>query len=153
MRAIPHKAADRAKQICRNDTHGYNNAAGERLGHPDFACSSFVAACYRYAGVNVPANSYTQSMKQQWKPHGFRNVADQVNLRTGEGLRVGDIVLAPGRHVEIVVTEKTHRLAGARGNPRSTRPENGHPGDQTGREISVRKYYDDGWSICLRYSK
>jgi len=146
---IAEKAARKAKKICKDDSHGYNNSPGSRTGNPDYACSSFVAACYRKAGVGVPANSYTQTMKKQWKPFGFRDVADQVNLRTGAGLQIGDVLVAPGKHTEIVVTEKRHRLAGARGNPR-TGPTNGRPGDQTGREISVRNYYDDGWTQCLR---
>lgn len=147
---IPQKAAKWAKKICKDQSHGYNNTAGKRTGNPDYACSSFVAAAYRAAGVDVPANSYTQTMKKQWKPYGFKDVADKVDLRTGRGLRVGDVVIAPGKHTEIVIN-KYHRLAGARGNPRSGKPENGREGDQTGREISVRNYYDDGWTQCLRY--
>lgn len=149
MKTIPQKAAQKAKNICKNDAHGYNNTSGERTG-PDFACSSFVAECYRRAGIAVPADSYTATMRKQWKSFGFRDVADQVDLHTGEGLQIGDVLVAPGKHTEIVVTGKQHRLAGARGNPRSGRPENGRIGDQTGREISVRAYYDDGWKQCLR---
>ena len=147
---IPQKAAKWAKKICKDQSHGYNNIVGKRTGNPDYACSSFVAAAYRAAGVDVPANSYTQTMKNQWKPYGFKDVADKVDLHTGRGLRVGDVVIAPGKHTEIVVNRE-HRLAGARGNPRSGKPENGLPGDQTGREISIRRYYDDGWTQCLRY--
>ncbi len=149
MKTIPKKAAQIAIKICKDDSHGYNNTPGERLGNPDYACSSFVAACYRKAGVPVPANSYTASMKRFWKPYGFKDVADSVDFKTGEGLKVGDVLVAPSKHTEIVV-KKNHRLAGARGNPRGGAT-NGKPGDQTGREISVRAYYDDGWTQCLRY--
>ena len=147
---ISQKAAKWAKKICKDQSHGYNNTAGKRTGNPDYACSSFVAAAYRAAGVDVPANSYTQTMKKQWEPYGFKDVADKVDLHMGRGLRVGDVVIAPGKHTEIVIN-RYHRLAGARGNPRSGKPENGKEGDQTGREISVRNYYDDGWTQCLRY--
>ena len=153
MKTIPQKAAQKAKKICLDDRHGYNNTPGLRTGNPDYACSSFVAACYRKAGVDVPANSYTQTMKKNWKPYGFRDVSDQVNLRTGDGLQIGDVVVAPGKHTEIVVTEKRHRLAGARGCPNSGHAQNGKAGDQTGREISVRSWYDDGWTQCLRLCK
>ena len=145
---IPKKAADVAKQICKDDTHGYNNKSGLRLGNPDYACSSFVAACYIKAGVKVPANAYTATMKRDFKALGFVDVAAKVNLHTGAGLKVGDVLIAPGKHTEIVV-DSSHRLAGARGNPR-TGAANGKPGDQTGREISIRNYYDDGWTQCLR---
>ena len=150
MKTIPQKAAAWAKRICKDQTHGYDNTPGHRTGNPDYACSSFVAACYRKAGIDVPANAYTQTMKREFKPFGFQDVSDKVDLHTGKGMRVGDIVIAPGKHTEIVVNRQ-HRLAGARGNPR-TGPTNGKPGDQTGREISVRDYYDDGWTICLRYA-
>ena len=83
---IAEKAARKAKKICKDDSHGYNNTPGYRTGNPDYACSGFVAACYRKAGIDVPANSYTQTMKKTWKPFGFRDVSDQVNLRTGDGL-------------------------------------------------------------------
>ncbi len=147
---IPRKAARWARKICKDDRHGYNNTSGFRTGDPDYACSSFVAGAYRYAGLNIPANVYTAQMKRIFKAVGFKDVTEQVDLRTGEGLKIGDVVLAPGKHTEIVV-RRDHRLAGARGCPNSGKPQNGRPGDQTGREISVRKYYDDGWSICLRY--
>lgn len=147
---IPRKAAKWARRTCRDQSHGYNNASGRRTGNPDYACSSFVAAAYRVAGVDVPADSYTQTMKKQWKPYGFKDMAGQVNFRTGTGMKVGDVLVAPGKHTEIVI-DREHKLAGARGNPRSGKPENGKEGDQTGREISVRNYYDDGWTQCLRY--
>ncbi len=147
--SIPKKAAQKAKMICRDDRHGYDNRPGYRLGNPDYACSSFVAACYRKAGVPVPANSYTQTMKKQWREFGFKDVADSVDFKTGAGMKVGDILIAPCKHTEIVVTT-THKLAGARGNPRGA-AQNGRAGDQTGTEISVKKYYNDGWSQCLRY--
>ncbi len=153
MIKINQKAAKTAKAVVRDNTHGYDNRPGHRLGNPDFACSSFVAYCYRRAGVPVPINSYTQCMKKVWKEYGFKDVSrnGKVNLRTGEGLHIGDVVVAPGKHTAIVVPSKEgKKLAEAVGNPRGG-PANGAPGDQTGREIRVRSWYDDGWSQCLRY--
>jgi hypothetical protein len=150
--SIARKAARWAQKICRDDRHGYNNTVGFRTGTPDYACSTLVAGAYRAAGLMIPANVYTAKMRVTFMRYGFRDVTSKVNLRTGEGLKVCDIVLAPGKHTEIVVRQFPKlKLAGARGNPRSGHAENGKAGDQTGREISVKKYYDDGWSVCLRY--
>lgn len=152
MKTIPQKAARWARKICRDDRHGYNNTTGFRTGSPDYACSTLVAGAYRAAGVMIPANVYTAQMRKIFLKYGFKDITDRVNLRTGEGLKVGDIVLAPGKHTEIVCRRIPKlKLAGARGNPRSGHAENWKSGDQTGREISIRKYYDDGWTICLRY--
>jgi hypothetical protein len=101
----------------------------------------------------VPANSYTQTMKKQWKEFGFADISDRpgVDLRTGSSLRAGDVVIAPGKHTAMVVFVKGMRkLAEACGNPRGG-AQNGAPGDQTGREIRIRSWYDDGWTQCLRY--
>lgn len=150
MKTIPQKAAAIAKILARNDSHGYDNREGHRMGDPDYACSSFVAACYRFVGVNVPANSYTQTMRKQWREYGFRDVASKVNLRTGANVKKGDVLIAPGKHTAICINSFTHRLAEACGNPRGGAA-NGEPGDQTGREIKLRPWYDDGWTQCLRY--
>jgi cell wall-associated NlpC family hydrolase len=117
MIKVNQKAAKTAKAVVRDNAHGYDNRPGHRLGNPDFACSSFVAYCYRRAGVPVPINSYTQCMKKVWKEYGFKDVAKngKVNLRTGEGLHIGDVVVAPGKHTAIVVPSKDGRkLANAR---------------------------------------
>ena len=149
MMTVQQKAVKAAQQIAGDDNHGYDNRPGYRLGSPDYACSSYVAACYRNAGIPVPEDSYTATMLKTWKPHGFKNVAGKVDLRTGMGIRAGDVVIAPGKHTAICINSITHRLAEAAGNPRGG-PENGRTGDQ-GREIRLRSWYDDGWSVCLRY--
>ncbi len=150
MKTIPQKAVTFAKKIARNNAHGYDNRPGHRLGDPDYACSSFVAACYIWAGVPVPANSYTASMKRFWVPCGFKDVSKKINFKTGKGLKTGDVLIAPGKHTAICVSTASHKLAEAAGNPRGG-AQNGAPGDQTGHEIRIRGYYDDGWSQCLRY--
>lgn len=154
MRTIPQKAMYVAKMVARDSSHGYDNRSGHRTGNPDFACSSYVAYCYRIAGVPVPADSYTQTMKIKWKPYGFKDIAGRpgIDMRTGKGLKPGDVLVAPGKHTAMLVTVKgKKKLAEACGNPRGGTA-NDKPGDQTGREIRIRSYYDDGWGQCLRYT-
>ena len=144
------KAVDRAVEICNDDSHGYDNTKGKRTGNPDFACSSFVAECWRYAGLNIPADEYTSNMLKDFKAAGFEDVSNKVDLKTGAGTIAGDVLLIPGKHVEMVVDGK-HRLAGARGNATGG-AENGKAGDQTGQEIAVSDWFDFGWKYCLRYT-
>lgn len=146
------KAVARAVEICGDDSHGYNNDKGKRTGNPDFACSSFIAECWRHAGLNsIPANEYTKNMLKDFKAAGFEDVSNKVNLKTGEGTLAGDVLLIPGKHVEMVVNSK-HQLAGARGNATGG-AENGKAGDQTGQEIAVADWFDYGWKYCLRYKE
>lgn len=140
-----------AKATAADNSHGYNNTKGKRDGDPDYACSSFVNEAYRQAGFNLPESEsvYTAKMKSIYTKAGFEVVTDEVNLKTGIGLQNGDIVLAPGKHVEIYVGDG--KLAGARGNANSGKPENGEVGDQTGNEITVSYYWNYPWTVVLRY--
>ena len=150
-KTIAQKAVDEALKICADNSHGYNNTSGQRTGNPDYACSSFVAHCYRVAGLtSIPENAYTASMYKQFVAAGFSDVTSKVNLRTGANTKTGDVVLRPGVHVEIVVNDK-HQLAGARGEATGG-PTNGKKGDQGG-EIEVANWWDDQWTYCLRYEK
>lgn len=152
MNSIARKAVDWALATAKDNKHGYNNAKGHRTGNPDYACSSFIAAAYRAAGITkIPADTYTATMRRYFTLAGFEDVSDKVNLKTGKGMLVGDVVLNPGKHVEMVANSK-HQLVGARGNAFGG-AENGKPGDQTGGEISVTNWFDYGWRFCLRYTK
>lgn len=151
-KTIQEKAVLFARMTANNNKHGYDNRPGHRLGNPDYACSSFVAACYRFAGVDVPLNSYTQTMKKEWKDAGFKDVSQTIDFKSGRGVRKGDVLIAPGKHTAICIGTASKKLAEACGNPRGGAA-NGAPGDQTGREIRIRGYYNDGWTQCLRLKK
>lgn len=152
MNATVKKAVDWALATAKDNTHGYNNTKGHRTGNPDYACSSFIAAAWRSVGLTkIPANAYTATMRKYFLAAGFEDVTDKVDLKTGKGMLVGDVVLNPGKHVEMVANSK-HQLVGARGNAFGG-PENGKPGDQTGNEISVTDWFYYGWRFCLRYTK
>ena len=146
---IPEKAVQWALKTAADDTHGYNNSKGHRTGNPDYACSSFVAAAYRAAGLtSIPADAYTATMRKQFLAAGFEDVTSSVNLKTGKGMIPGDVVLLPGKHVEMVANKKL-QLVGARGNATGGAA-NVKPGDQGG-EIAVTNWFDFGWRFCLRY--
>lgn len=146
---VAEKAVAWALKTAADNTHGYDNTKGARTGNPDYACSSFVAAAYRAAGLtSIPADAYTATMRKQFLAAGFKDVTEKVNLRTGKGMIPGDVVLTPGKHVEMVANKKL-QLVGARGDATGGAA-NGKPGDQGG-EIAVTNWFDFGWRFCLRY--
>lgn len=132
-----------------DDSHGYDNDKKKR-GGPDYACSSFCNEGFRQAAVDLPESStvYTANMYELYLKSGFVDVTDQVNLKTGKGLEAGDIVLIPGKHVEIA--DGQGNLIGARINELGTMT-GGQTGDQTGGEISKSKFWDYSWKYALRY--
>ena len=148
---IPELAVRWAIDTANDNSHGYDNTKGSRGGTPDYACSSFVGAAYKFAGVDLPAPEtiYTASMNKIFTPKGFKKITSGINFKTGKGLELGDVLVNPGKHTEIYVGNG--KLAGARGNANSGKPENGKAGDQSGSEIAVSAYWNYPWSFVLRY--
>lgn len=146
MGAIINKAVAWAMAIAADDVHGYDQTS--RWG-PDYDCSSFVIQAYTEGGLPVKDNgaSYTGDMVAAFLKTGFINVTKQVNLSTGEGLIVGDVVWTNG-HVEMVCSNQ--QLVGASANENGTAT-GGQTGDQTGREVRVHDYSNHPWTTVLRY--
>ena len=135
-----------ALAIAEDNTHGYDQT--NRWG-PDYDCSSLVIEAYERAGVPVKTNgaSYTGNMVNVFLSSGFIDVTNSVNLRTGTGLKMGDIVWVNG-HVEMV--SRKGYLVGASINENGN-VTGGQSGDQTGAEIRERTYYNYPWTFALRY--
>lgn len=134
-----------AINTANDNSHGYSQTS--RGGNPDYDCSSFVIAAWANAGVNLKSKgaSYTGNMRLPMLNSGFRDVTGLVNLATGAGLKLGDVLLNYADHVAISLGNG--KIVHARGN-------DGHPekGDQTGREICVDNYYK--FADCvLRYDE
>ena len=136
------KAVENALKIAADDSHGYDQE--ERLGNPDFDCSSFVSRCLKDAGFKVAADSWTGNLYEQLIKCGFKNIQDK-------SIKAGDIFLTPNRHVVIAVspTKIAHASLNEKGGITG-----GKPGDQTGKEICVRSFYTPsyGWKYHLRYT-
>ena len=132
-------------------SHGYDQTY--RWGeNGDYDCSAAVISAWQSAGVPVKDNgaTFTGNMYKVFLKCGFKDVTSRVDLKTGKGLRRGDVLLRKGRHtamhcgngkeVEASINEKGK----ARG---------GKPGDQTGREFLIRPYRNYPWSNVLRYEE
>lgn len=139
---VPERAVEWAVGIAKNDSHGYDQSS--RWG-PDYDCSSLVISAYKYAGV--PLNcTYTGNMRSDMLMNGF--VQALVNLVTGEGLLVGDVLLNEKHHTALYIGDG--KLVHAAGNENGGAT-GGRTGDQTGKEIGVTSYFNFPWDLALRY--
>ena len=147
------RATQLAVQIANDPSHGYNQKA--RYG-PDFDCSSLVSYCLQQAGFNIdPHGTATSNLAGKLSNLGFTNVINDININTGESLQYGDILLTVVRHhTEFSlgydnnnqIVEAVHDEHGGKGGS------NTQPGDQTGDEIRVRRFYAYSWQYCFRWT-
>jgi hypothetical protein len=148
MSNIIQKAIDFAVSIAKDNSHGYDQA--HRDGKPDYDCSALVIASYEQAGVKVKeaGATYTGNMKAAFLKSGFTEMVDKVNVVTGARLIPGDVLLHEGHHTAIYIGNGQLVHASINENGKIV---GGKPGDQTGKEICVRSYYNHPWNSILRY--
>lgn len=124
------------EQIAADDRHGYSQV--HRNGS-DYDCSSFVGTALAQAGFPVSPYSTTRNLGEQLERSGF--------VQAKKPWRRGDIHLAAGHHVTMSVD--ANRIVHA------SQSENGgidgQTGDQTGKEICVRSYYDLPYGNTVHY--
>ena len=136
-----------AINIANDSKHGYSQH--NRWGNPDYDCSSLIITTVQNSGIPVKTKgaTYTGNMYRPFLNSGFKDITSSINLRTGAGLKRGDVLLTPNSHVEIYIGNG--RNVGARISERGTI--HGTGGDQTGGEISTHSYYNKPWRYILRY--
>lgn len=125
-----------AEQIAADNRHGYSQV---HRNDPDYDCSSFVGTALSNAGFAVSKYSTTRNLESQLIKCGFK--------KCNAPWKRGDIHLAAGHHVTMS-TDASHIV-------HASQSENGgidgQTGDQTGREICVRPYYDLDYSNLVHY--
>lgn len=133
--------------IANDPIHGYSQI--NRWG-PDYDCSSLLITAFEKAGIPVKTNgaTYTGNMYAVFTKTGFKDVTSSVNLRTGAGLKRGDVLLNHKRHTAIYIGN--HQTAEASIDERGG-IYGRQRGDQTGREILIRRYRNYPWNCVLRY--
>ena len=142
---IPEKAVEWAVGIAKDDSHGYDQNG--RWG-PDYDCSSLVISAYKEAGLPLKC-TYTGNMRSDMLNNGFI-IPNDVNLSTGAGLRVGDVLLNERNHTALYIGNGQIVHASGNENGGAT---GGKTGDQTGKEISITKYFNFPWDYVLRYAR
>ena len=125
-----------AERIAADDRHGYSQS--HRNG-PDYDCSSMVGTALSNARFAVSEYSTTRNLESQLIKCGFK--------KCHAPWKRGDIHLAAGHHVTMS-TDASHIV-------HASQSENGgidgETGDQTGREICVRPYYDLPYENAVHY--
>lgn len=136
-----------AINIANDNKHGYSQY--NRWGNPDYDCSSLVISVVQNSGIPVKSKgaTYTGNMYKTFIKSGFKDVTKSVDLRSGRGLKRGDVLLNHIHHTEIYI-----------GNGKSVAARiselgkiYGKNGDQTGWEINTHNYYNYPWNAVLRY--
>lgn len=125
-----------AETIAADNSHGYSQA--HRNG-PDYDCSSFVGTALSKAGFAVSPYSTTRNLESQLIKCGF--------TKCHAPWKRGDIHLAAGHHV----TMSTNASNIVHASQSENGGIDGQTGDQTGREICVRSYYDLPYSNLVHY--
>ena len=129
------------KKMAKDDKHGYDQI--NRTGNPDFDCSGLVARALKKAGMDiVPVNVWTGNLESYLKKYGFK--------KCKAPWKRGDIHLAIGHHVAVSTNKSKIVHASINEKGKAT---GGKKGDQTGREICIRNYYDYPWDVHYRYEK
>lgn len=133
------KAVDFLINIANDDSHGYDQA--HRTG-PDYDCSSLTAAALRAGGFDINKDSWTGNLYLQLLKAGFKPCTAPW--------KAGDIHLKVGKHVNVSINATQVVNASSNEKGKAT---GGITGDQTGREICIKNYYEysGGWDYHLRY--
>lgn len=127
-------------KIANDDSHGYDQ---EKRNSPDYDCSSLVATALWEAGFRVSPYSWTGNLQVQLRACGF--------IDCKPPWKAGDIHLNEKHHVCMSINETQIAQASINENGTVT---GGVSGDQTGKEICIRDYYEYryGWDVHLRYA-
>lgn len=139
------KAIDYMEKIAKDNSHGYDQT--HRDGKPDFDCSSLVIKALKKEGYNIKA-TYTGDLEKGLKNIGMTNVTKKVSLKTGVGLKRGDILLKPNSHVAMFCGDG--KMVDARINEKGS-ARGGKEGDQTGKEIMIHAYKNHPFTLVYRF--
>lgn len=150
MGKVIESAVKWAVGIADDNSHGYDQ--NSRWG-ADYDCSSLVISAFEQAGVKVRTGgaTYTGNMRSVFLKYGFSDVTGNINLSNGSGLKRGDVLLNTSHHTALVVTDGGGTIVNASINEKG-KTTGGKKGDQTGREIYTRGYYNYPWNCVLRYT-
>lgn len=144
------KAVEWMEKTAKDNSHGYDQVC--RWGEKgDFDCSGAVITALKKAGIDLKKSgaTYTGNIRPAALKNGFEDVTSSINLKTGKGLKRGDILLKEFHHVAMYCGNGMEVEASINEKGTAT---GGKPGDQTGREFLIRSYRNYPWDHILRYT-
>ena len=135
--------------IAQDNSHGYDQQ--NRWGK-DYDCSSLIISAFQNAGIPVKTMgaTYTGNMYSAFKKCGFFDVTKYVNLATASGMQEGDVLLNKKHHTAMYIGNGQICQASINEFGKTV---GGRTGDQTGKEIWIRSYYNYPWDCVLRYGQ
>lgn len=120
---------------------------GKIVKNKECDCSSFIGGAVRMAGypINLAGTFYTGNLKDRLVGAGFK----AIPFKSLSQVREGDILIKPGKHVELAYTPKLFLSAHIDERGRAA---GGKCGDQTGGEVGFRAAYNyrGGWVWIMR---
>lgn len=136
--SVVSKALQWAMETANNDNIGYSMNTSLRNGPDYYDCSAFVIHAYRYGGLTLSGANTTHDMYSPFLAEGFEDVTSQINLKTGDGLVPGDVLLNTIYHTEMYTGNG--KMVGAHTN-KVPKPD----------QISEKAYSNRPWNYVLRY--
>ena len=115
---IANLAATYIENICNDNSYGYNQKARttgymsllNKTGKGgDFDCSSLVSCCYKLAGINIPYDCTTRTLRSCLLKTGkFTEYTDKAHLESSTYSKRGSIYLKEGSHVVMALDTVTN---------------------------------------------
>lgn len=140
------------EDIARDKTHGYNNDGNIDHMYGDtgqYNCIGLVVMGWNYAGLTtINKKVGFTNLETKFPEAGFKEVTEEVNLKTGAGLERGDVLARTYKvngHWHIAQYVGNGKLVEATGDA------DGKNGDSSGSEIAINKYYNNPWNHVYRY--
>lgn len=135
------EAVNYAISIAVDDSHGYQWGGWG----PDYDCGHLIIMAWEHAGVHVRSAgaTYTGNMRPSFLACGFDDVTGSVNLASGAGMQIGDVLVNQANHAALYIGNG--RIVQARSNL------DGIAGDSSGQEIRTQSYYNYPWDCVLRF--
>ena len=131
-----------AENVAKNNYYGYSQPRRNTLQDED--CSSLVINALRAGNFEMTGATYTGDMTNPLLADGFVNVTNLINLKTGAGIKRGDVLLRPktaSRNGHVALFAGSGKIVQAQ------KDYDGKLGDSSGKEIAIIDYYDGDFSV------